>query len=251
MHCTAIRSCLYSLSQLFLCRVSMHGRCHINFGPCLIEFSGVVLSCFFCESRGGRPVPNSTVQFFTLGGWKTLSRSAVFTELFHAVSINCFHWVVSRCLDRLFSLFHAVSIDCFHGVVSCCLHLLFSLFPAVSVDCFHGVVSCCLDQLFSLSCFMLSPSTVFIVSRCLDRLFSLFCFTNCFHGCICHKPKDSFNPLIKAVLYYSVSWVRKFVDCGLGSLKGGSAQNSFVNSMLVWARSFVTQWHAARLAVIF
>ena len=48
-------------------RVSMHGQCHINFGPCLIEFSGVVLSCF------------------------TLSRSAVFTELFHAVSISYFH----------------------------------------------------------------------------------------------------------------------------------------------------------------
>ena len=135
----------------------MHGRCHINFGPCLIEFSGVVLSCFFCESRGGRPVPNSTIQFFTL------SRSAVFTELFHVVTIDCFNGVVSHCLDQLFSLscftlsrstvftelFHVVSIDCFPELIH-----------AVSIYCFH--------------CFMLSPSTVF------TELFHVVSI-NCFH----------------------------------------------------------------------
>ena len=93
-------------------------------------------------------------QLFSLSCF-TLSRSAIFTELFHAVSIDCFHGVVSCCLDQLFlfscftlsrwavftELFHAVSIDCFHWVVSRCLHLPYSLFHAVSIDCFHYVVS--------------------------------------------------------------------------------------------------------------
>ena len=35
---------LETVHNIFTCRVSMHGRCHV--WPRLIEFSGVVLTCF-------------------------------------------------------------------------------------------------------------------------------------------------------------------------------------------------------------
>ena len=128
-------------------------------------------------------------------------------ELFHAVSINCFYLVVSRCLDELFSL-------------SC-----FMLSPStVFTELFHVV------SIYRIHCFTLSRSIVF--TMLFHRLFSRTYLSQTGRFI---QPTDQGSSLLFIVMSQET--------CGLRSWQSESwkCAHSFVDSTLVCARSFVIQ----------